>query len=101
MARQTFQEIISSEKPTLVDFYAEWCGPCKTMSPIIEEIAGNFGDKLKVIKINTDKNNAVSAQYGIQGIPTFILFKEGKIIWRGTGAMPKQQIEQQIKTMIG
>ncbi len=98
--KQSFAELINSETPLLVDFYADWCGPCKTMSPIVAEIANEMGEKLKVIKINTDKNNAVSIQYGIQGIPTFILFKKGKILWRQSGAMPRQQMAREIEKFV-
>ena len=69
-----FSELIKSDIPLLVDFYADWCGPCKTMEPVIKDIADELHDKLKVIKINTDKNQQVSQAYGVQGIPTFILF---------------------------
>ena len=95
-----FSELIKSETPVLVDFYADWCGPCKSMSPIVEEIAAELKDKLKVIKINTDKNPKASQAYGIQGIPAFILFKNGNIIWRNSGAMPKHLFLGELKKYI-
>ena len=95
--KQSFAELINSETPLLVDFYADWCGPCKTMSPIVEDIAKEMDGQMKVIKIDTDKNPAVSQKFGIQGIPTFILFKKGKILWRQSGAMPRNMMASQIK----
>jgi thioredoxin 1 len=98
--KQSFNELINSDTPLLVDFYADWCGPCKIMSPVVQEIARDMEGKIKVIKIDTDKNNTVSAQFGIQGIPTFILFKKGKILWRQSGAMPKQQMARAIGEVV-
>jgi thioredoxin 1 len=101
MAKQSFNELINqSETPVLVDFYADWCGPCKVMAPVLEEVAKSLNGKVKIIKIDTDKNQQVSAQYGIQGIPTLILFKQGKILWRQSGAMPKQQLENSLKPIL-
>jgi thioredoxin 1 len=101
MAKQSFNELINqSETPVLVDFYADWCGPCKVMAPVLEEVAKSLNGKVKIIKIDTDKNQQVSAQYGIQGIPTLILFKQGKILWRQSGAMPKQQLENSLKPFL-
>jgi thioredoxin 1 len=98
--KQSFSELINNETPVLVDFYADWCGPCKIMAPVIQDIAKDLEGKMKVIKINTDKNAAVSNQYGIQGIPTFILFKKGKVLWRQSGAMPKHQMAAEITRFI-
>jgi thioredoxin 1 len=100
MSKQTFSELINGDTPVLIDFYADWCGPCKMMSPVIEEVAKDMGDKLKVIKIDTDKNQAVSMKYGIQGIPTFMLFKNGKILWRASGAMPKHELTKALKPLL-
>lgn len=80
--------------PVLVDFYADWCGPCKTMSPIIEQVAKTQAGKIKVIKINVDHNQAVSQQYRVQGVPTLILFHQGRIIWQQSGVVPAQQLNQ-------
>jgi thioredoxin 1 len=95
--KTSFDQLIKSSTPVLVDFYADWCGPCKMMEPVIKEVAQNVSGKVKVIKIDTDRNPEVSNQYGIRGIPTFILFKDGKIVWRQSGAVPKHVIENVLK----
>lgn len=94
---QSFSDIINSDTPTLVDFYADWCGPCKTMAPILEDLKQKIGDKAKVIKINVDKNEKVSAKYKIQSIPTLLLFKGGKIVWRQSGVVPRNLLEEVIQ----
>lgn len=97
MAKLSFNDLINSDTPVLVDFYADWCGPCKTMSPVLEEVANELKGKVKVIKIDTDKNPQVSSRYGIRGIPTFILFKKGQPVWRQSGALPRHALEGAIK----
>ena len=97
--KETFQDIISSNTPVLVDFFATWCGPCKTMSPILESFAKQMGDKVRVIKIDIDKATAASAVYKVQSVPTLILFQKGKILWRVSGVVQKQQLEQVIKEL--
>lgn len=84
---ENFNDIIKSEKLSLVDFYATWCGPCKMMHPILEQLKDDLGDSIRIIKIDVDKNEAVSLQYRIQSVPTFMLFKSGEVLWRQSGTI--------------
>lgn len=96
----TFQEIIKGEIPVLVDFYAEWCSPCKTMNPILKSIKKRFGDKLKIIKINVDKNQQVANKFQVKGIPTFILFQNSEILWKKSGVINENSFVEIIKSYI-
>ena len=88
----SFKEIVGSSKPTLIDFFAEWCGPCKMIAPILIEIAEEYGDRLKVAKLNIDENQATPPKYGIRGIPTLMLFKNGNIEATKVGQLSKAQL---------
>lgn len=97
MAKKTFKELISgSDTPVLVDFYADWCGPCKAMSPELESFARANSGKLKVIKVNVDKNQSAAMKYQVRGVPTLILFSRGELKWRQSGALNRAQLEQQL-----
>jgi len=91
---KSFHEYINEDKPVLVDFYADWCGPCKVVHPILEELKTKMNDEVIILKINVDKNAKMSAKYQIQSIPTLILFRNGKIKWRQSGVVPLKQLQQ-------
>jgi len=91
------QEVLKSEKPVLVDFWAPWCGPCKAIGPIIEELAAQLKDSVKVMKMNVDDSQKTAVNYGVRSIPTLILFKEGKIVDTIVGLVPKEKIEALVK----
>jgi len=93
--------VLSSDKPTLVDFWASWCAPCRAIAPVVEEIAGEYDGKLIVAKMNVDENPATPGKYGVRGIPTLILFKDGKVVDQVVGAVPKKQITELVDKAVG
>lgn len=97
---KSFQELIEGEKPVLVDFSAEWCGPCKMMAPILKEVAQKTGNKVSIIKVDVDRNPQAAAHYRIQGVPTLILFRKGQILWRQSGVVPAHQLQQILQQYI-
>ena len=94
------QEIINSDIPALVDFWAEWCGPCKMVSPVVEELAKEYEGKIKIGQMNVDENRQTPAKYGIRAIPTLILFKNGNVAQTIVGAQPKSAIEEELKKLL-
>ncbi len=97
---ETFQDIINGDKPVLIDFYATWCAPCKTMSPIVEAIGKEMQGQARVLKIDVDKNQAIAQQLQIQAVPTFMIFKNGKMLWRKSGGFDKMSMMLEIRKHI-
>jgi thioredoxin 1 len=92
ISMSNFDSIIQSEKPVLIDFFATWCGPCKMLGPILKEVKDSLGDRVSIIKIDVDKNQQISSQYQVRGVPTMILFQNGKQLWRQSGVLTKEEI---------
>jgi len=95
-----FEEILSTDKPVLVDFWAEWCGPCKMIAPVVEELAGEFDGKVVIGKVDVDMNPNVSAKFGIRSIPTLLVFKNGEVVDKQIGAVPKMVLSQKLEAQI-
>lgn len=91
-----FDTIIESDKPVLIDFFATWCGPCQMLGPILKEVKDNLGDRISILKIDVDKNQQIASKYQVRGVPTMILFQNGKQLWRQSGVLTKEQIIQTI-----
>ena len=98
MAR--FNDLIKGSTPVLVDFYADWCAPCKMMAPVLKQVSSDIGEKARIINVDVDKNPQAAAKYGIQGVPTFILFKNGKLVWRQSGVVPAHTLKQVIENYL-
>ncbi|GLB51975.1 thioredoxin [Neptunitalea chrysea] len=90
----SFKDLINQSKPVLIDFYAEWCGPCKMMAPILHNVKNDMGNQVSILKIDVDKNQELAAKYQIRGVPTLMIFKEGKQLWRQSGVVQEQQIKE-------
>lgn len=93
-----FSELINQDTPVLVDFYAEWCGPCKMMNPILKDVKDNLKERVSIIKIDVDKNQELAAKYQVRGVPTMLLFKNGKQVWRQSGMLQKDELINVITT---
>ena len=90
--KSSFNTIIKSDKPVLVDFFADWCGPCKMLAPILKQVKEELGEAIKIVKIDVDKNQPLSTKYEVRGVPTMLLFKNGKQVWRKSGVLQKNEI---------
>ena len=95
--KSSFQDIITQDVPVLVDFYADWCGPCKMLAPILQQVKTELGNELKIVKIDVDKNQSLAAKYQVRGVPTMILFKQGNQVWRESGVLQAQDLVAIIK----
>ena len=98
--KQSFFDIVNSEKPTLVDFHATWCGPCKMMSPILKELAAKLGDQVKIIKIDVDRNQQLANKLNVRGVPTLVIYQKGKIVWRASGVHSAHQLEKTLEPFL-
>lgn len=94
----SFGDIINAEKPVLVDFFAEWCGPCKMMAPILKEVKNQMGEGVTILKVDVDKNPGTAAQYNVRGVPTLIVFQKGEIKWRQSGVVNARQLQQVLQS---
>jgi len=95
-----FSKLIQGTTPVLVDFFATWCGPCKMMSPILEQVKNKLGDRVKIVKVDVDKNPAIAQQLKVRGVPTLVLFRQGSLLWRQSGVVSEQQLLQILETHV-
>jgi thioredoxin 1 len=98
--KSSFSKIINSQVPVLVDFFAHWCGPCKMLAPVLKDVKDELGDQIKIVKIDVDKNQALANTYQVKGVPTMLLFKEGKQVWRQSGVLQKRDIVSVIQNYL-
>lgn len=96
----TFQEMINSDKPVLVDFFATWCGPCQYQAPILQEVASEIGDAAHIIKIDVDKNPSAAQTYGVRSVPTLLIFKSGNVVWKQAGVQQKEELTRLLKSFM-
>lgn len=94
---EKFSDLISSEKPLLVDFFATWCGPCKMMHPVLEDLAGMVGDNARIVKVDIDKNEELARAYNVRSVPTLMIFKAGELKWRTSGVTPAATLDEELK----
>lgn len=99
--KDSFHDLIHGDKPVLVDFYADWCGPCKVQAPILKQLTNRLGDGLRVVKVDIDRSRAAATKYQIRSVPTLILFAKGKVIWRKSGAQTLHTLESLVKPYLG
>ena len=95
--KASFSRIINAETPVLVDFYADWCAPCKMLSPVLKDVKETLGDQVKIVKIDVDKNSAIASRFQVRGVPTLILFKDGRAVWRQSGVLPKPTLLEAVR----
>ena len=100
MTPRSFNDLINGEKPVLVDLFAEWCGPCKAMKPILEDLKHRIGDRAVVLKVDVDRNPAVAEAYQVQGVPTLLIFKQGRLVWRRSGVMSTEQLDAALRPFL-
>ena len=95
-----FKELVSGATPVLIDFYADWCGPCKMLAPTLKEVKAQLGDQIKLLKIDVDRNQALAQKLGVQGVPTLMIYQNGSLKWRQSGVLPTHQIVSQLKAYL-